>query len=294
VRIGVIDVGSNSVRLLVAAVSKTGSVKQLQRERTYVRLGDDAYALGRIGERKLATAETVAREYATIARKRRVERLETIVTAPGRQAANSDELLHVLAEATDAPVVLLSADDEGRLAWEGAVARLEDASGRLAVVDLGGGSCELAVGTTATGPDWVQSVDAGALRVTRALLGGDPPAAEVIASARQEIQRLLAPFDAPRPDRAIAVGGTARAIGRIVGRRYDLDLLDELARTLAVTRAADVVREHGITAERAETLLGGTLVLAEVARRLGAALEVGRGGLREGAALALARVEAAA
>jgi exopolyphosphatase / guanosine-5'-triphosphate,3'-diphosphate pyrophosphatase len=291
--VAVVDVGSNTVRLLVASVEEDGGVVQVGREREYLRLGDDVHTLGRIGSEKLESARRVAKSFARRARRAGVERLETIVTAPGRQAANGAELLRVLREATRAPVVQLSGDDEGRLAWEGAVARMVEPPDVVAVCDLGGGSFELAVGTPTLGPAWVRSVDAGALRVTRAYLGGDPPPADRIAHARLEIHELLRDLDPPRPDAALVVGGTARAIGRLLGRRFAVERLDSLAAELGRVPASTVTASHGITAERAQTLLGGTLVLAEIARRLGTDLEVGRGGLREGAAIALARHEVA-
>jgi exopolyphosphatase/guanosine-5'-triphosphate,3'-diphosphate pyrophosphatase len=293
VQVAIVDVGSNTARLLVASVSDAGAIAQLRRERRYLRLGDDVHRLGRIGPKKLAEAGQVARRYARIARRSGVERLETIVTAPGRQAANGDELVAVLAAETEAPVVVLSGEDEGRLAWEGAVARMADAPEVVAVVDLGGGSCELAVGTPALGPAWVRSLDLGALRVTREYLGGDPPSRKRVERARDEIRELLTIFEPPRPDATLAVGGTARAVGRIVGRRFGAAELDDLTATLTTVRAEKVTASHGITRERAQTLLGGVLVLDELARRLGTDLEVGRGGLREGAALSLARHRAA-
>ena len=91
----------------------------------------------------------------------------------------------------------------------------------------------------------------------------------------------------------MAVGGTARAVGRLVGKRFGPDELAKLAKTVVRKGADQVVGGTGITADRAETLLGGALVLAEISRQLGARLEVGRGGLREGAALALAHASAA-
>jgi exopolyphosphatase/guanosine-5'-triphosphate,3'-diphosphate pyrophosphatase len=293
VDVAIVDIGANTARLLVASVSETGEIVQLRRERRYLRLGDDVHRLGRIGPKKLAEAGEVARRYARIARRLGVERLETIVTAPGRQAANGEELVRVLADETDAPVVVLLGEDEGRLAWEGAVARMTDPPEVVAVADLGGGSCELAVGTPALGPAWVRSLDLGALRVTREYLDGNPPSAERVALARSGIRELLAVFEPPRPDKTLVVGGTARAVGRIVGKRFGAAELDDLIATLTRVRAEKVTDSHGVTAERAHTLFGGTLVLDELARRLGTDLEVGRGGLREGAALSLARHRAA-
>jgi exopolyphosphatase/guanosine-5'-triphosphate,3'-diphosphate pyrophosphatase len=293
VNVAIIDVGSNSVRLLVAAVTE-GSVEQLYREREYLRLGDDAYRRGKIGSRKLKQTRAVTAKYARMARKAGAERLETIVTAPGRQAANGEELVDVLAKATRSSVVVLSADDEGRLAWEGAIARMDDSPETVAVVDLGGGSCEVAVGAPAAGPSWVRSIEAGALRVTRAFLGGNPPDDAQVAHARREIGELAKDLRPPRPVAALAVGGTARAVSRIVGQPFGVERLERLAATLSEVPAETITDPYGITSERAETLLGGTLVLSEVARRLDCDLELGRGGLREGAALALARANAAA
>jgi exopolyphosphatase / guanosine-5'-triphosphate,3'-diphosphate pyrophosphatase len=292
--VGIIDVGSNSVRLLVGDVAG-GRVDQLRRERVYVRLGDDAYRYGAISDGKLDETHAVASRFARIAFECGVERLETIVTAPGRQASNPDTLVQALATATHAPVVLLSAADEGSLAWEGAVARLDDPPDVVGVIDLGGGSCELAVGTPSLGPAWVRSFEAGALRVTRAFLKRDPPRPRSVARAREEIAGLLA-LDAPppRPDATLAVGGTARAVARAAGRRFGVDELEDLADRLALLPSKKIADRYDVTGPRAQTLLGGTLVLAELARILDSDLEVGRGGLREGAALALAQANAVA
>jgi exopolyphosphatase / guanosine-5'-triphosphate,3'-diphosphate pyrophosphatase len=294
VRVAVLDVGSNSVRLLVADV-ETGRVTPVRSEREYLRLGVDAYTLGRIGRQKLDEARSVGRAFARIAREAGAARLETFVTAPGRQISNPDELVDALVAATGAPVVSLDAREEGCLAWEGAIAGLDEPPEVVGVVDLGGGSCELAIGTPLLGPAWVESFEAGGLRVTEEFLGGDPPAAEAIAAARMKIADLLT-TDArpPRPDLTLVVGGVSRAVARIVGRQIGPDRLDELIRMLSDSPAETVVRRHGISAERALTLLGGTLVLAEVARLVDQDLVPARGGVREGAALALARTHAAA
>lgn len=292
-RVAVIDVGSNSVRLMVAAVRRGGAVRELRRERVYLRLGDDAYRIGRIGSRKLDELAETAERYARIARAARAERLETIVTAPGRQAENADELVELLRDATSAPVVVLSAADEGRLAWAGAVSSSDLAEGEIGVVDLGGGSCEVAIGSLESGPRSVHSCDAGALRVTRALLPARPTARDV-ARARTGVRELIEDVSSDRPHVALAVGGTARALARVLGPRFGPRKLDALADRIVEMGPSQVPRWLDVTPARSETLLGGTLVLGEVARRLESKLEVGRGGLREGAVLALARVESAA
>jgi exopolyphosphatase/guanosine-5'-triphosphate,3'-diphosphate pyrophosphatase len=292
--VAIIDVGSNSVRLLVADADEHG-MRQRRRDRVYLRLGDDAYRLGRISEAKLEETGAVIASFARVARDEGALRLETIVTAPGRQAANADELVRVLASETGAPVVRLSAEDEGRLAWEGAVARRPEPPEVVAAVDLGGGSCEIAVGTPNLGPAWIRSFEAGALRVTRAFLPENPVTRSDLRRARFEIAQLLGDdVRPPLPDLTLAVGGTARAVAKILGPRFGTAQLEGLADRLTILAPRDLAARFDVTAERAETLLGGTLVLARVARLVGTDLELGRGGLREGAALALAGAETAA
>lgn len=294
-RVAIIDIGSNSVRLLVAAVEQGGVMREVERDRVYLRLGDDAYHLGRIRARTLDELEFVAERFAQRARMIGVERLETIVTAPGRQASNADELVDVLVDATRASVVVLSAEDEARLAWEGAVSAIDGYTGTIAVVDLGGGSCEVAVGQgRARAPGWLRSCDVGALRITRAFFPHTRPTRRDLWRARKGVRRLLSELQPPRPDAALAVGGTARAVGRIVGPRFGAEKLDALADRLVREGTHSIGAGVGVTETRLETLLGGTLVLADVARRLDTKLEVGRGGLREGAARALARLDSVA
>lgn len=294
VRVAVIDVGSNTVRLLVASVKQGGRVRELDRARVYLRLGDDTFRFGRIGERKLDELADTAERYMRRARAARVERIETIVTAPGRQAANAEELVDLLVDATCAPVVVLTAEDEGRLAWEGAAAFKPASNETVGVVDLGGGSCEVAIGTPSTGPTWVYSRDAGALRVTRTFLPTERPTARDIASARAGIREVLDGLEHARPDAALAVGGTARAVSKVIGSKFGARKLDELVERVVRNGAGATTAGLDVTPDRIETLLGGTLVLSEVACRLDSKLEIGRGGLREGAALALARAESAA
>jgi exopolyphosphatase / guanosine-5'-triphosphate,3'-diphosphate pyrophosphatase len=293
-RVAVIDVGSNTARLLVATVTADGSVVPVAEERHYLRLGAEIERTGTLSKSTVAAAAATCSAYARRAAALGTDRATVIVTAPGRQGASASALTAALAERTGLPVRILPAESEGRLAYDGAVAR---APGRLpnlvAVVDIGGGSTEIAVGTPELGAAWVRSADLGSLRLTRAYLGGgDPPSARRIAAAREAIRVELGSMHPPSPDIALAVGGSARAAAKILGSRFDADGLDEAVAILARRPAAKAARAYGIGSHRAETLLAGALLLAETSRVLDKELELGRGGLREGAALELALREA--
>jgi exopolyphosphatase/guanosine-5'-triphosphate,3'-diphosphate pyrophosphatase len=106
-------------------------------------------------------------EYVKQARGHGARGVEVLVTSPGRQATNGDELVTRLERATHVPVRLLSAVDEARLGFAGGVAATRIPPGRsVAVVDVGGGSAQIAVGTRRDGPTWMRSIDIGSIRLT--------------------------------------------------------------------------------------------------------------------------------
>jgi exopolyphosphatase/guanosine-5'-triphosphate,3'-diphosphate pyrophosphatase len=294
-RVAIIDVGSNTARLLVAAVAADGTVEPLAEERRYLRLGAEIELTGTLSAAKIVEAAQTCSSFAARATELGVAQTSVVVTAPGRQGAAAPDLVAALRAATGAPVRVLTAEAEGRLAYEGAVSRAaRELPEVVAVVDIGGGSTEIAVGTPSLGAAWVQSADLGSLRLTRARLHDDPPTAAQLASAANEVERVLATLRPPAPDVAFAVGGSARALAKIVGRRFDADDLAEAVRILSRRPAAKVARTFGIDAARSETLIAGALLLAGSSRILGSPLELGRGGLREGAALELASEPSAA
>lgn len=293
VRVGVIDVGSNTVRLLVASVGRD-AVRTLHEERAHLGLGEELLVHGRIRRRKLDQVAEVTRAYARLARKLGVRKLETVVTAPGRQSDEPRRLLDALGRATAGEVRLVSAEEEGRLAFEGAVARADTGERVVAVCDVGGGSTELVVGTRLLGPAWVRSVDLGSLRLTAALLTGDPPAAAELDAVRTTVRETLAGLEPPRPQLALATGGSARAVARIVGREYGADELERVIELLAGRPAAESAATFGLRPDRARTLVAGATILAEVSRLLEVPFTPSRGGIREGAALRLAARQVAA
>ena len=291
-RIGIIDIGSNTARLLVADVDGA-SVERIDEQRAHLGLGAAIERTGSLPGRKLAETASLAAEYAARADARGAELVDVIVTAPGRQAENGDELVHSLRLATGASVRVLSCDEEGRYAYDGAAAMLDRRPKALAVCDIGGGSTEVVVGLRDLGPVFLRSFDVGSMRLTSRFFDGRPTAA-AIASAREFLNRRLDDLDAPAPTAALATGGTAGALRKVAGRRLDADLLESVIADLASRPPGRIAAAYGLERSRARTILAGALILAEVQRRLDVPFEVARGGLREGAALALARVAQAA
>jgi exopolyphosphatase/guanosine-5'-triphosphate,3'-diphosphate pyrophosphatase len=291
--VGVIDVGSNSVRVLLAT-HRGGGLVPLTEKRVRLGLGEDVERLGAVSPAKLAKAARAVSEYAQLSRANGVQRLEVVVTAPGRQSANATELVRALAAAAAAPVRILSAEDEGRFAYEGAAAALPRLPKTLAVCDVGGGSTEIVTGVRTGGPVWLRSFDLGAVRLTRRLLTGDPPGEKALERARIEIDAALAGAVPPLCERALAAGGTPRALRRVVGGTLAQDQLDEALRAVVSQPARVVASRFVIDRRRVRLLPAGVLILAAIQRRLVVPLEVSSSGLREGVALALLAEAAAA
>jgi exopolyphosphatase/guanosine-5'-triphosphate,3'-diphosphate pyrophosphatase len=288
--VGVIDVGSNTVRLKVARGSE-----EIVSVREMLRLGAEVEKHGRIPEAKLAETAEVVRRYADLARAEGATDIEVLITSPGRQAKNGAELLEALRGAASCDARILSSVEEGLLAFEGAMSVAAPPAGRLvAVVDVGGGSAQVVVGSRRRGPVWARSIDIGSQRLTSRLLGGDPPGLEALAAARAEVERYLEDFDAPSPRTTLAVGGSARALKRLAGSRLGADELERVAELLGTTSSADLIEQHGVDPDRVRTMAAGALILSEIQRRLGTPLKVVRAGLREGALLDLTERRAAA
>jgi exopolyphosphatase / guanosine-5'-triphosphate,3'-diphosphate pyrophosphatase len=291
-RIGVIDIGSNTARLLVADVDAV-SFERIDEQRSHLGLGAEIERTGGLPKTTLAETASLAAEYAARAAARGAEVVDVIVTAPGRQAENGEELVHCLRAATGAPVRVLSCDEEGRFAYGGAAAMLDRRPKSLAVCDIGGGSTEVVVGLRDLGPVYLRSFDVGSMRITSRFFDGrpSPPA---IAAARNFVRRRLDDLDAPSPTAALATGGTAGALRKVAGRNLDASVLESVIADLCSRAPGRIAAAYGLERSRARTIVAGALILAEVQRRLDVPFEVARGGLREGAALALARVAQAA
>jgi exopolyphosphatase / guanosine-5'-triphosphate,3'-diphosphate pyrophosphatase len=274
-RVGVIDVGSNTTRLLVASAG-AGGLDPLETQKLRLSLGEEIERHGAVSAVHVAAAAKAVRDMASAARRLRVDSLDVFLTAPGRQATNSAELVAALTRAAGVQARVLTKEEEGTLAYRGAVLTASvSLPPRIAVCDIGGASTEIAVGSPGRDPDWVESVDLGSVRLTAR-------AADMQAEAGDAFAHL-AP---PAVEAALVVGGSARAARRLVGAELGETELAEALQIVETTSPRDVARRFGIDRARAEILPAGVVLLAEVQRKLGVTLHACSGGIREGAVLA--------
>jgi exopolyphosphatase/guanosine-5'-triphosphate,3'-diphosphate pyrophosphatase len=292
-QVAIIDIGSNTARLLVAEAKPDGRVVELAQDGVHLALGEELAAGNGLTVAKLDEVVAAVRRFARAAREHDVERVEAIITAPGRGPGGAD-LARAVGSATGWPARILSANDEGRLAYDGAVARADGLPEVVGVVDVGGGSSEIVVGTPLLGGAWVRSLTTGSLHLTRLFLRPDPPTAAALRNARDVVRQALVGVEPPRPDAVLATGGSARAVAKVIGKVFGPDDLDEVVRITARRPANDIARTFGIRPTRAQTLAAGATVLAEMARLFDQPFTLARGGLREGAALMLAAAAEAA
>ena len=287
-RCACVDIGSNTTRVLVADVID-GTVREVVCEKAFTRLGTVLRRTGELPEEALAAvAETVAVQLA-VARSLGAERTRIVATAAIRAARNSGALVRAVAERSGARVEVLDGDEEARLAFSGATRmHPEPPQGRVAVVDVGGGSTEIAVGTAAGGVEWSASVPVGSSSLADAHLRHDPPLGEELAAVRADAELVLSAAQPPAAAAAIAVGGSATSMARLVPGAVDDGTIARAVAIVAARRSAEVAAAYELDPERVRLLPAGLHLLGAAASRLGCPLTVGRGGLREGVCLELA------
>jgi exopolyphosphatase / guanosine-5'-triphosphate,3'-diphosphate pyrophosphatase len=286
-RCACIDIGSNTTRLLVADVD-SGRLGIVIQEREFTRIGKRIDAAGVIPDATVEAVADVVAGQRSNAERAGARHVRVVATAAIRCAANRDELLAAVRERAGLAPVILSGDDEARLAFAGATRTMPaPPDGTIAVVDVGGMSTEIAIGTVDGGVTWLHSFAIGSGLLARRCLQ-DPPSAAEIEAMSAAAEAAFAPADVPRLDHAVAVGGSAASLPTLVGPVLDRAAIERALATLGSAPAADVARRHRLAPERTELLPAGILVLAAAARRLGMPLRIGRGGLREGVVLELA------
>jgi exopolyphosphatase/guanosine-5'-triphosphate,3'-diphosphate pyrophosphatase len=301
VRLGVLDVGSNTVHLLVVDAHRGAHPLPTSSVKSTLRLAERINPDGRLSDRgaqELVRAVTAAREEAD---RTGCEELITFATSAVREASNVTEVLATVRDRTGVDLQVLSGQDEARYTFLAARRWCGWSAGRLLVLDIGGGSLEVAFGMDEE-PELAESLPLGAGRLTRDRLSGDPPSRASVAELREWLAGELAPLAKQvrkigQPDRVVATSKTFRTLARLTGaapsgagprvRRVLTDSgLRQLIAFVSRMAGADLAQLEGVSASRAHQLVGGALVAEATMRAVGLPeLEICPWALREGVIL---------
>jgi exopolyphosphatase / guanosine-5'-triphosphate,3'-diphosphate pyrophosphatase len=304
-RIAAIDVGSNSVRQIVADVTAEGSITVVDEMKAAPRLGADLDETGVLGTQAMQAAAEAIGRMATLARQLGAHRIDAVATSAVRDAANANEFLARVRQESGITLRIIDGKDEARLSYLSALAHFDLGKGRTVVMDIGGGSLELALAADGV-LDNLLSLPFGALRSTERYLrnGATHKALDRLRrDVRRELKDIL-----PRRDwrgaQLIGSGGTfTNLAGMHLSRRgiftarnvhaTDVPRIDveHILDALAAMPPEERRTVPGLNPERADIIVAGLAVAAEVMARIEAKdVSVSRYGIREGLLLQAARV----
>lgn len=280
-----IDIGSNTTRVLVAE-PVDGQLRRVMDQRAYTRLGKASQRDGTIEAAKVAEVADVVSTQVRLAHELGAEAIRIVATAAIREASNCQEVAEEIAAACGVPVQVLSEEEEGRLAFIGAMRTMgTPVEGEVAVVDVGGGSTEIVLGTLSSGVRNVRSFRIGSGSLADDFLSSDPPSAAEIRALREHIADFFEGVEIEQPEQAVAVGGSATSLRGLVGGVLEYETLERAVRVLTSDPIADVSKRFELDPRRVALLPAGVLLLEKLSDLLGCALQVGKGGLRDGVIL---------
>ncbi|MFV8162686.1 exopolyphosphatase [Mycobacterium sp. 134] len=292
-RVGAIDCGTNSIRLLIADVVD-GKLRDVHREMRVVRLGQGVDATGQFAPEALARTESALADYVALMAESSVTAVRMVATSAARDAGNRDEFFAMTARLLGKVVPgslaeVITGTEEAELSFRGAVGELDPAAGPFVVVDLGGGSTEVVRGDTAVRASF--SADIGCVRLTERCLHSDPPTADEVAQARAAARDGLAEALRVVPVEGahtwVGVAGTMTTLSALAQRmtEYDPDAIhlsrigfDELLgvceQLIGMTKAERLALGP-MHAGRADVIGGGAIIVEELAAALGQRAGIG-------------------
>ncbi len=289
-----IDIGSNTTRLLVAErdPARPAGVRALASERVFTAIGAAAGADGTLPQAKIAQVAEVVAEQAASARRHGAEHVRAVATAAIRNAPNRATLATALA-GFGIELEVLSGEHEARLAFAGAIGSLPIApAGPVVVVDVGGGSTEVAVGRAGGDPDWWRSLPVGSSSLTAGCVKHDPPSPSCLALLRGAARAAFAAMSPPPVTLALAVGGSATSLAFLAGggdprAQLAVATLDRVQAALTLESVAATALRLGLDPARVRVLPAGIALLAQASVAFATPLVIVQGGLREGVILDL-------
>jgi exopolyphosphatase/guanosine-5'-triphosphate,3'-diphosphate pyrophosphatase len=277
--VAAVDCGTNSTRLLIS-----DGVNTIERRMTITRLGQGVDKNRALAPEAIARTIAALEEYRILMDKHGVEKVRVAATSAARDASNRNDFFDAAEKVLGARPELLSGDDEARISFAGATADLDPSDGPFLVLDIGGGSTELIVGSTE--PQAARSLDLGSVRITEQLLHGDPPQPDELSNAvgyvRDELEDLRRQLPILEGGRTlVGVAGTITTVAAVEQglKEYDRDRIhhfvltkpaaEDVFRTLATEPLADRKYNPGLDPGRADVIVGGCIILVCVMRVFG-------------------------
>jgi exopolyphosphatase/guanosine-5'-triphosphate,3'-diphosphate pyrophosphatase len=302
--VAVVDIGTNSTRLLLAEVGD-GSLRELARESIVTRLGEGVDATGRLGDEPMERVFAALDSFAPAIERATVR--TAVMTSAVRDAANGAEFAGIVRDRYGLEAATLSGDEEARLTSLGATAT-RDGDETVVVIDIGGGSTELVVGTGGE-VGFYTSLQAGTVRHTERYLRTDPPDPAEFEALAGDVRSLI---DAELTGEAIAsasegiaVAGTPTSLAaidqeldpydpeRVHGHRLPLDSIQRMCSQLSSMTLEERLEVTGLHPGRAPTIVAGVVILIQVMRAFGLKeIEVSEHDILHGAALEAAHAPA--
>jgi exopolyphosphatase/guanosine-5'-triphosphate,3'-diphosphate pyrophosphatase len=300
-KVAVVDIGTNSTRLLIAEVGD-GRVEELDRRTTVTRLGEGLEASGRLSDAAMARVSDALASYREAIDAYGAERVVAVATSAMRDAANGPAFRDEIQRRFGMDARTISGDEEARLTFLGATSG-RDAAGATLVIDIGGGSTEFVTGRPGADPDFHVSTRMGSVRHTERHLHHDPPTADEL-DALAEDARATVEADVPADvrehvDAGIAVAGTATSLAaidqeldpyepeKVHGYRLSLARCKALVERLAGLTVAERRELAGLHPDRAPSIVAGAAILLESMRAFGLdSVEISETDILHGAALA--------
>ena len=237
-RVAAVDCGTNSIRLLVTDLAD-GRPADLHREMRVVRLGEGVDRTGSLAPQAIERTRQALVDYAATCRDLGVERSRMVATSATRDAVNRADFQSMVREVLGVEPEVVSGDEEATLSFTGATRALDQADGPFLVMDIGGGSTELVLGTeTVTGAG---SVDVGCVRLTEHHLHSDPPTSQEVAAALQDIDDAIEHLRAVVPvERARTAIGLAGSVTTVAALALGLSWYDRSQIHLSRLSAGDI------------------------------------------------------
>ncbi len=279
-RYAAIDVGTNSVLLLVAERDAAGTFRAVDERLEITRLGRGVDRTRRLDPRSIDDTVAALARFAAVAREAGARELVVTATSAARDATNGAEFFARAKEAADVAVEVLPGDLEAELSYEAAARDFGGPGVALAMVDIGGGSTEIVQGEGER-LSFRRSLDVGAVRLTERWLASDPARPEELARLRDDVRAALAAVPPVRPGtRLVGIAGTITTLcaielgvdgydGRLVhGRELSLTTVRELAGRLGALPLEARKRVPGLPEKRADTIVAGAEILTAVLERL--------------------------